>query len=95
MANSSINKPLPTDIVYVKWLDSGSVDGVVWQFRDDWECSVHTCETVGVLVSKDDAELVLAQSMNEDQWGRLFAIPSKSIVDYKILRVKEQTNDQL
>ena len=78
MANSSINKPLPTDIVYVKWLDSGSVDGVVWQFRDDWECSVHTCETVGVLVSKDDAELVLAQSMNEDQWGN--SVTSGSLI---------------
>lgn len=54
MRNTNSTKIQPTEIIYVKWLDSGSVDGLVWQFRDDWECSVHTCETVGVLVSEGE-----------------------------------------
>lgn len=69
------NKP-----VVIEWLDSGSVDGVVWQFKDSYECDVHKCVTVGLLVERDDDKVVIAQSSNDDQWGRLFAIPAKAIV---------------
>ena len=68
------------EIVYIRWLDSGSVDGHVWQFKDDWTCAIHECESVGILVKHDETEVVIAQSVNSDQYGRLFAIPTKSIL---------------
>lgn len=73
------------DIIYIKWLDSGSVDGLVWQFKDDWEYKTHECETVGVFVEENEQEIIVAQSMNKDQWGRLFAIPKGSIIKTKKL----------
>lgn len=73
-------------IVYIQWEDSASVDGVVWQFKDDWVCESHNCFTVGFLVSEDKNTVVVAQSENDDQWGRLFAIPKKSIIEIKELK---------
>jgi hypothetical protein len=64
--------------ILVEWRDSGSVEGI-WQFKDEWQCEVHTCYTVGIEISNNKDKLVVAQSMNNDQWGRLFAIPKENI----------------
>lgn len=74
------------NMVHIHWEDSGSVDGLIWQFKDSWECSVHDCNTVGYLVSKDKLQVVVAQSSNDDQWGRLFAIPLSSIVNVEEIK---------
>jgi hypothetical protein len=74
-------------IVKVKWQDSGSVDGLVWQFKDDWTCGVHICCSVGYLVKDDVLEVVIAQSENSDQWGRLFSIPKSSILEMKAVKL--------
>lgn len=75
--------------VVVEWRDSGAVDGLVWQFKDDWECEVHTNYTVGVIVEDSSDKLVIAQSWNKDQWGRLFAIPKENVKSIeKLMRKK-------
>ena len=72
--------------VLIKWEDSGAIDGLVWQFKDDWECNIHECQSIGFLVSKDKRSVVLAQSENKDQYGRLFAIPTGCIISIKTLK---------
>lgn len=66
-------------MVLIEWDDSGAVDGQVWEFKDEWDCDVHLCKTVGFLVAKNKVATVVAQSENQDQWGRLFAIPNGCI----------------
>ena len=72
-------------LISVHWRDSGSVDGVVWQFKHDWTCDVHDCQSVGIEVENTKDKIVIAQSSNADQWGRLFAIPKENVISVKEL----------
>ena len=74
-------------IVVVEWLDSGGIVDM-WSFKDEELPTVRVCSTVGYLVSKNRLEVVLAQSENEEQWGRLITIPSKSVTKLKYFEEK-------
>lgn len=66
-------------IVRVDWLDSyGFVD--MWTFRDAAMPQPKKCTTVGYLVKKDENSTIVAQSVNDEEWGRIIVIPTVSIV---------------
>ena len=62
-------------MVLITWVDSGGVDGKVWDFKDDYDIHVLECQTIGFVVEETKQHMVVAQSQNPDQWGRLFIIP--------------------
>lgn len=70
------------DCIYCK-------EGTVWSFKDEWELEPHTCYTIGVLVTDTKQKLVVAQSWNDDQWGRLFVIPKGAIKEMEYLRCEK------
>jgi len=72
------------EIIKVEWLDSGGLDEV-WTFKDDWELHPHRIVSVGILVTDDKDKLVICQSENDDQYGRLFAIPKGCITSRRKL----------
>lgn len=80
--------------VVVEWQDSGGKDGVVWEFKDEWEIEPHTCYSVGVLVADTKEKLVIAQSWNDDQWGRLFVIPRRCVVSIERLELAAASPSQ-
>lgn len=67
------------ELVHVSWVDSGGVDGAVWHFKDEYDLKLHECESVGFLVENTKQHIIIAQSQNPDQWGRLFVIPKGAI----------------
>jgi hypothetical protein len=67
-------------IVKVSWLDSGGLVDM-WSFKEEDLPTVRVCSSVGYLVSKNSSRTVLAQSKNEEQWGRLLVIPTRSIIE--------------
>jgi len=72
-------------VVKIEWVDSGGND-TVWEYKEDWELTSHKCTSVGILVADDRDEVVICQSENNDQYGRLFVIPRGCIKSIKELK---------
>lgn len=76
---NSDNEPL--ELVKLTWMDSAGRDGVIWHFKDEVsDIRATICRSVGYLISEDEDTTLICQHVNEDQYGRVFAIPTKSII---------------
>lgn len=70
--------------VEIEWVDSkGSY--VVWQFKDEYHEDIAYCKTVGYLIKKTKEVTIVAQSESEDQYGKVFRIPTISIKKLRYL----------
>jgi len=71
----------PLSLVKLTWIDSAGRDGVVWHFKDEVsDIRATICRSVGYLISEDEDTTLICQHVNEDQYGRVFAIPTKSVI---------------
>lgn len=70
-------------IVEVQWNDSCALTEVWVSKRDLEEITLTTaeCVTVGYVVQENEESISLAQSINDNQFGKIFTIPKGCITE--------------
>jgi len=76
-------------IVYVRWIDSGiSLLGNVWQTKEEIQEIVENnepTETVGILIHEDNDWIIVAQTINGDQFRGGYCIYKPNITQMEEL----------
>lgn len=74
--------------VLIVWRDSFSIFG--WNAKGDSEEFLNSdpplMESVGFLIQENKVSVVIAESVNENQYGNLLKIPAENIVEVIKLR---------
>ena len=65
-------------IVRITWLDSAAAHNRPW-IADNETVRALKCSSVGFLIEKNRREVIIAQSLNANQRGNVYAIPTSSI----------------
>jgi len=71
-------------VLKISWVDSTFHDG--WQQKEIVDCSLSTCETVGILIKEDKDSITIAQSESENSWGDRITIPKCCIKKVRELK---------
>jgi len=82
-------------IVEIKWVDSCSY-AEVWVNKEhvsEVPFSPSDCATVGYLIQEDEDCITIAQSINDNQYGKLFTIPRGCIEEINELDYGDQLYD--
>lgn len=67
------------DKVEITWQDSHGVVSM-WEFQDEYEEGLGEIRTIGYFIKSEKSVLYLAQSISQDQYGRIIRIPVGCIV---------------
>lgn len=65
-------------VLEVSWVDSHGVTAM-WEWQDDYDEGLAAIKTIGYFVQRKDKVLYLAQSISEQQYGRIIKIPTGCI----------------
>ena len=92
-------------MVYVRWIDSGiSLLGNVWQTKEEIQEIVENnepTETVGMLIHEDHDWIVVAQTINGDQYRGGYCIYKQNIMHMeelvceRLIATKKETDSEI
>lgn len=77
-----VKKHTPVEIT---WVDSKGTQ-VVWQWKDDFDEDIATITSVGYLIKRNKDITIICQSISEDQYGKVFRIPTVAVKSIKELK---------
>ena len=78
---------MKTNVVQVAWVDSRQ-PSPAWQLIDDITGRVCRCVTVGFLISRDEKQIVVAQSLGDEggQAAGVMTIPAACVTSIKTIK---------